>query len=469
MYIWLESEATIKLSDYDVVVVGGGNAALTTAITCAENGARTLLLESAPALERGGNTKYTRDIRYAHHEDKFTSGEYPKKELLEDLKSVSPGGIDEKIASLVIDKSEEIPSWMSTHGVIFKRAIRGTLSLSRTNAFFLGGGKALVNTYYRCAEKLGVNILYGAEVERFLFRGNRCESISFSREGKMTEVRSQYVVVASGGFEANLKMLKEIWGSAADNFIIRGTKYNTGIPFHRLVENGAKVTGDPKGGHMVAVDARGPKFDGGIITRIDAVPIGIVLNKTGRRFYDEGEDLWPKRYAIWGHLISEQPDQLAYVIIDSKMRDDFLPAAYPAFEASDIRELLLQLELPVDEAINTINQFNKGVVVGRFDRTKLDDCHTIGIEPPKSHWARRIDKPPYYAFPLRPGLTFTYMGLKVDEEGRVQREDGEFENIFAAGEVMSGNVLSSGYLAGFGLTIGTVFGIIAGKNATSVK
>ncbi len=457
------------MNDYDVVIVGGGNAALTAAITCAENGRKALLLESAPLLERGGNTKYTRDIRYAHQEDKFTLGNYPKGELLQDLRSVSRGDIDEKIASLVINESEEIPSWMSAHGVIFKREIRGTISLSRTNAFFLGGGRALVNTYYRRAEKLGVNILYGAEVQRFMFKGNRFESISFTQEGKIFEVKSDYVIVASGGFEANLKMLKEIWGDATDNFIIRGTKYNTGIPFQRLVENGAKVTGDPKGGHMVAVDARGPKFDGGIITRIDAVPIGIVLNKSGKRFYDEGEDLWPKRYAIWGHLIAEQPDQLAYVIIDSKMLDDFLPTAYPAFRSDDIRELLLQLGLPVDEAINTISRFNKGVVDGRFDRTKLDDCHTAGIEPPKSHWARRIDKPPYYAFPLRPGLTFTYMSLKVDEEGRVQKEDGEFENIFAAGEVMSGNVLSRGYLAGFGLTIGTVFGIIAGKNATSVK
>jgi Succinate dehydrogenase/fumarate reductase, flavoprotein subunit len=143
------------LNDYDVVIVGGGNAALTAAITCAENGRKALLLESAPLLERGGNTKYTRDIRYAHQEDKFTLGNYPKGELLQDLRSVSRGDIDEKIASLVINESEEIPSWMSAHGVIFKREIRGTISLSRTNAFFLGGGRALVNTYYRRAEKLG--------------------------------------------------------------------------------------------------------------------------------------------------------------------------------------------------------------------------------------------------------------------------------------------------------------------------
>ncbi|MEM4097999.1 MAG: FAD-dependent tricarballylate dehydrogenase TcuA [Candidatus Micrarchaeaceae archaeon] len=453
---------------YDVVIVGGGNAGLVAAITSAENGAKTLLLESAPKLDRGGNTKHTRDIRYAHSDDRFTSGVYPKNELLNDLRKVSKD-FDEKIAASVIDDSESVPYWMEHHGIKFKKEIRGTLSLSRTNAFFLGGGKALVNTYYREAERLGVKILYNAQVFDFSIKDNRCKSIQFTLDGQAQEVYSDSVIIASGGFEANLEKLKQIWGDAANNFSIRGTKYNTGIPFQSLVDKGAKVAGDPKGGHMIAVDARAPKFDGGIVTRIDAIPIGIVLNKKGIRFYDEGEDIWPKRYAIWGHLIAEQPEQIAYVIVDSKMLEDFLPTAYPAYTSNDLRELFEILKLPIDVSINTIKVYNEKVVDCSFDISKLDDCHTSGLQPPKSHWARRIDKGPFYAFPLRPGLTFTYLGLKVDQEGRVQTSDGEFENVYAAGEVMSGNILTYGYLAGFGLTIGTVFGIRVGNVATGKR
>src|SRR3979411_649900 len=164
-------------------------------------------------------------------------------------------------------------------------------------------------------------------------------------DGRAT-VRASTLVAAAGGFEANIEWLKQYWGDAADNFLIRGTPYNRGSILKMLLSNGVQEVGDPTQCHAVAIDARAPKFDGGIITRHDSVVFGIVVNKHAQRFYDEGEDLWPKRYAIWGRLVAMQADQLAFAIIDSKARELFMPTAYPAIRADTIDELAQKLGLP---------------------------------------------------------------------------------------------------------------------------
>jgi tricarballylate dehydrogenase len=216
----------------------------------------------------------------------------------------------------------------------------------------------------------------------------------------------------------------------------------------------------------VALDARAPKFDGGIVTRLDSVPFGIAINKNVERFYDEGEDFWPKRYAIWGKLIAEQPEQIAYSIVDAKGLPHFMPSVFPPLQADSIAELASALELDSRAVEAVVDGFNCSVRPGKFDPGTLDECHTEGIVPPKSHWARPIDTPPYYGYPLRPGITFTYLGVTIDEQARViMQDDKPAENVFAAGEVMAGNILGRGYLAGFGLTIGSVFGRIAGREA----
>ena len=280
------------------------------------------------------------------------------------------------------------------------------------------------------------------------------------------EIVAKALVVASGGFEANIPWLREYWGEAADNFIIRGTRHNQGRMLKQLLENGGKPVGDPRGCHAVALDARAPKFDGGIVTRLDSVPFGIVVNKQIKRFYDEGEDFWPKRYAIWGGLIARQPEQIAYSIVDAKALPHFMPSVFPPVEARSIGELAGALGLD-SSALNTaVRDFNQAVRPGAFDPGSLDSCRTEGLDPPKSHWARAIDTPPFYGYPLRPGITFTYLGITVNEQARVIRQDDTpSKNIFAAGEVMAGNILGKGYLAGFGLTIGSVFGRIAGAEA----
>ena len=279
-------------------------------------------------------------------------------------------------------------------------------------------------------------------------------------DGVPRTARAKSVVVAAGGFQANIEWLKEFWGEAADNFLIRGTPYDKGRLLRILLDNGAKPVGDPRQCHAVAIDARAPKFDGGIVTRLDCVSFGIVVNKNAQRFYDEGEDFWPKRYAIWGRLVAKQPDQIAYSIIDSKSIDLFMPSVFPPFEASSIKEMAALLELDPAALEQTVFAFNGATRPGTFNTTVMDDCTTEGLDPPKSHWARPLDTPPFYGYPLRPGITFTYLGVTVDEQAGTPSA-----NIFAAGEIMSGNILGKGYMAGFGMTIGTVFGRTAGKGA----
>jgi tricarballylate dehydrogenase len=393
---------------------------------------------------------------------------YPEEEFFEDLWRVTGGQTDEALARLCIRSSAGCTAWMKNHGVRFQPALGGTLHLGRTNAFFLGGGKALLNEYYAAAQRLGIEILYDAEVEDLAIEQGVFDHAVVAVAGVKHGVKAKTLVVAAGGFESNLEWLREVWGPAADNFIIRGTPYNKGKVLKALIERGVQTVGDPTQGHAVAIDARAPKFDGGIVTRLDCVSLGIVVNRDGERFYDEGEDFWPKRYAIWGRLVAQQPDQIAYSIIDSKAIGRFMPSVFPAYRADSIEELGARFGLPVGRFAATVRAYNQAVRPGTFDHAVMDDCRTEGLSPEKTHWAQRLDEPPYFGYPLRPGITFTYLGVKANEKANVLMQDGALaKNIFAAGEIMAGNILGKGYLAGFGMTIGSVFGRIAGEEAAN--
>ena len=460
--------AHIDLSrTYDVLVIGGGNAALCAAITARTHGASVLIVEAAPMPFRGGNSRHTRNIRTMHEAPlDVLADAYPEEEYWQDLVSVTGGLTNETLARLTIRHSRDHVGWMKRHGVRLQAPLTGTLQLARTNAFFLGGGKALVNAYYAAAQSLGVDVVYETEVVDLSLNEGRFATALVVHEDATHAIHARAAVVASGGFESNLGWLREAWGPPADNFIIRGTPYNTGRVLKCLLDAGVKSVGDATQGHCVAIDARSPKFDGGIVTRVDAVSFGIVVNRHAQRFYDEGEDFWPKRYAIWGRLIAAQPDQIAFAIVDSKSIGKFMPPVYPPLKAATIAELAALLELDASALSHTIDVFNGAVQPGAFDHTTLDDCRTDGISPPKTHWARRIDVAPFYAYPLRPGITFTYLGVAIDSRARVLLADGTpIDNVFAAGEIMAGNVLGKGYLAGIGMTIGTTFGRIAGEEA----
>lgn len=454
----------------DVLVIGGGNAALCAALRARETGASVLLLEASPRAWRGGNSQHTRNLRCMHDapQDVLTDV-YPEEEFWQDLLKVTGGQTDEKLARLAIRESAHCRDWMRRHGVNFQPSLSGTLHLSRTNAFFMGGGKALVNAYYRSAEALGVVVRYDSPVERLELRDGRFIAAHVGDE----RIEAHACVLAAGGFESNREWLREAWGQnddgewPADNFLIRGTRFNTGVLLKFMLDAGADPVGDPSQSHCVAIDARAPLYDGGICTRIDCVSLGIVVNREARRFYDEGEDFWPKRYAIWGRLVAQQPGQIAWSIIDAKSVGRFMPPVFPGTRADSLDELARALGLDADTFVRTVMEFNAACRGTDFDHTRLDGCHTEGLAPAKSHWARPLDRPPYFGYPLRPGITFTYLGLRTDETAAVRFGGRPSPNLFVAGEMMAGNILGKGYTAGVGMTIGTAFGRIAGAGAAT--
>jgi tricarballylate dehydrogenase len=454
----------------DVLVIGGGNAALCAALMAREAGASVLLLEAAPKAWRGGNSMHTRNLRCMHDAPQDVLVEaYPEEEYWQDLLKVTAGKTDEALARLVIRASSTCRPWMRRHGVHFQPPLSGALHVARTNAFFLGGGKALVNAYYRSAERLGVQVRYDSPVDRIELAGERFVA-AFSG-GERIAARS--CVLAAGGFESNREWLREAWGQnalgewPADNFLIRGTRFNTGVLLKHLIALGADSIGDPTQAHMVAIDARAPLYDGGICTRLDSVSLGVMVNREGQRFYDEGEDFWPKRYAIWGRLVAQQPGQIGYSIIDAKAIGRFMPPVFDGISAASLPELATKLGLDPDRLQRTVTDYNAACRVGSFDHTVLDDCHTEGLAPAKTHWALPLDTPPYHGYALRPGVTFTYLGLQVDASTAVRFGGKPSDNLFVAGEMMAGNVLGQGYTAGVGMSIGTAFGRIAGSQAAA--
>ena len=462
--------AAISEPVWDVIVIGGGNSGVCAAIAAAERDCSALVIEAAPADMRGGNTRHTRNLRAMHDAptDVLTD-RYSFEEYWDDLMRVTKGVTNNDLAELTLRGSAALTAWLSARGVRFQAALSGTLNLGRTNAFFLGGGRAMLNALCRHAETVGVQFIYDAEVDDVQLTDGFCEGIVVNWNDRRLTLSCKQLVTAAGGFEANLDWLAEGWGDAAKNFLVRGTPYNKGKILRSLLDHGAKPVGALDQCHAVAIDARAPKYDGGIASRLDAVPFAVVLNKDADRFYDEGEDFWPKRYAIWGRLVAGQPDQIAYAIIDSQGVNRFMPSVFTPIVDVTIEGLAEQLGLPPDATRSTIDAYNAACPAGQIDQSILDGKSTKGLTPEKTNWSAPISTPPFYGYPLRPGITFTYMGVAVNERAQILMADGRpFANMFAAGEIMAGNILGQGYLAGIGMTIGGVFGRIAGEEAARV-
>ena len=313
-----------------------------------------------------------------------------------------------------------------------------------------------------------MKIIYQANVTHLEIDEACVTRVDYTAQDAAHSLTPKAVIAASGGFQANIEWLERAWGPAAHNFRIRGTPYNRGAVLADLQAQNVQTVGDEKQCHAVAIDGRAPHFDGGIVTRLDCVVYSVVVNQNAERFYDEGEDVWPKRYAIWGRLVAEQPEQVAYAIIDRRAQGLFMPSVFPPEQADTIEELAGKLGLDAGALTQTIDAYNAacGPEDG-FAPGQLDGLTTAGLTPAKTNWARRIIEPPFFAYALRPGITFTYFGLRVNERAQVLSKEGAVQNLWAAGEIMAGSILGEGYLAGFGMTIGNVFGRIAGEEAAN--
>jgi tricarballylate dehydrogenase len=449
----------------DVLVVGGGSAALCAAIAARRSGATVRLVEQAPASLRGGNTRHARNFRLMHDGPQwYVPDSYGEEAFFKDLKRVTHGASDEQLARILIRGSATIATWLGDNGVRLQNPASGAMPYSRRTAFFLGGGKAMINALYATALKLGVRIDYDSEVVALAFGDDRNCAADIMHGSEIERVAARTLVLCTGGHQANLDWLRESFGAAADNFMIRGTPYANGAVLRLLLDAGAKPVGDASHAHMVAVDARGPKFDGGIVTRITAIPHGIVVDRNGKRFHDEGEDARKTHFARWGARIADCPDQIAYLILDAQGIARALPTAMPPIRADTFAALATKLGLDAVALQTTVADFNAATPAG--DNVPAIERRTSGLTPPKSRGAVALTAPPFAAYPIRPGVTFTHFGVAVDDRLRVMKTDGRPTcNVFAAGMIMAANVLDDGYLAGLGVALSTVFGRLAGEEA----
>ncbi len=464
----------------DVLVVGGGTAALCAAITTRRAGASVLLLERAPKGERGGNTRHSRNFRYVHEgPSPFSAGAYPETEFRSDLARVAGRDQDPALLRLLIERSRELPDWLAHLGVPLQPVAGGGLPHSRKTAFLLGGGKTLLNALYAAAERLSVAICYGASVEAIqcdepsapkvvprtaakdVYRAapKVVHSVDYSLEGSLHTVSPQIAILCCGGAQADREWLRTSWGERADGFINRGTPHAKSGLLRNLLSQGIAAAGDPAAAYLVAVDARSPADDGGIVTRVRSMHAGIVVDRDGQRRYDEGADTASTRYSAWGQRLADFPGQIGYLILDRRGLQVEAPSFYPAISAPSIADLAQQLGLPPLALERTLSAYNAAVSPRGANANE-------GLLPPKSSDALPLTEPPFAAYPMRPGITFTYHGVAVDARLRVRhREGGVIDNLFAAGMLMAPNLFSRGYLSGLALMIGLATGRAAGEGA----
>lgn len=451
----------------DVIVIGCGVAGLSVAASALEHNASVIILEKAPKEEAGGNNLYNDRgaFRHAHDEpdEPYIYGSYSEKEYFEDIMKVTNGKADRELAWLIVKGSREVVPWLNAMGIKWTRVPH--LHSERTHRFVEGAGPGLLNTLLKYVEQKGGHIYYEMKAESLLrnIYGRVVGVKALGKEGFVVFL-GKAIVLACGGFQANDEMLAR-YVKLINKPLLRGTKYDTGDGLIMASKVGASMTGAFQDFHCASMDARAPSIGCGTSYRIDCIPYGILVNKYGKRFLDEGEDLYTLTYAKFGRLILEQPDGIAYAIHDAKVANLYPKPPTNPFIAETIRELALKINIPPEALEDTINEFNNHVIQGIFDPNKKDGLHTEGIIPPKSNWALKIDKPPFYAYPARGGITFTFGGLKIDLNGRVlNTEDKPIPGLYATGDLIGG-LFYNNYPGGTGIARNLVLGKIIGRNA----
>ncbi|MGH6944974.1 MAG: FAD-dependent tricarballylate dehydrogenase TcuA [Geminicoccaceae bacterium] len=483
----------------DVVVVGAGNAALCAALAAAEEGASVLVLERAPEEERGGNTRFTAGaIRCAYDgvddlralmpdltEEEFAGtdfGTYTEDQFFEDMARVTEYRADPELVDLLVRKSRPTLRWLREKGVRFQ-PIWGRQAFKVGGRFKFwggltveawGGGPGLVEALLAAAAKNGIRVAYGARAVALLADDEGVHGLRVRHRGKTHEVRGRAVVLACGGFEANAEWRTRYLGPGWDLAKVRGTRFNTGDGIRMALEIGASPFGHWSGCHAVGWDRNAPEFGDlavGDGFQKHSYPFGIMINADGERFVDEGADFRNYTYAKYGRIVLGQPHQLAWQIFDRKvthlLRDEYRIREVTKARADTLEELVRQLEgVNGPRALETIGAFNRAVRIDvPFDPNVKDGRGTAGLKVPKSNWANAIDEPPFEAYQITCGITFTFGGLRISAQGQVIDGDGSpIPGLYAAGELVGG-LFYFNYPGGTGLMSGAVFGRIAGDSA----
>jgi tricarballylate dehydrogenase len=490
------------VAEVSVIVVGAGNAALAAAVSAQEQGAdRVVVLEKAPKELRGGNTHYSGGLfRFAYDRPEdllplvpdverelpgFPAGvePYPQKSFWQDLLRVTEGRTDPELGEILIGRSFDTVRWMVKHGIAMEPAVSlSAVRVGNTVKWSPGAiirarheGVGLSAMWFKVAEARGIEIRYGTSAVRLLQdkRGRVTGVVTQDADG-FGEITARAVVLGCGGFEANPEWRARYLGRPWDHAKVRGTRYNTGDGLRMAIEIGALPHGQWTGCHSTPIDAGAPPHGDRKLTdktnRL-SYPFGVLVNTRGRRFFDEGEDFQFYTYAKLGGIILNQPGGIAFQIFDAKVAD-LLEGRYKTgspIVADSIEELVEKLPVDRPTGLQALAEYNAAVDAGTFDPTVKDGLGTKGLDLPKSNWAQRLDTPPFVAYPVTGGITFTFGGVRINDRAQVMSTGwAPVAGLYACGE-MVGGLFHGNYPGGTGLMSGAVFGRIAGHSAATVS
>jgi len=489
------------MQSWDLVVVGGGNAAFCAALAAREQGASVLVLERAPEDEAGGNSRFTAGamrVAYAGVEDlrrlmpdltdeevaRSDFGTYTEEQFLDDMGRVTQYRCDPDLTEILVKQSLETLLWMRGKGIRFA-PIYGRQAFKVDGKFkfwggltveAVGGGEGLVEAWTQSANKHGVEVWYRARATALIADDEGVHGVRVRKEGKTLEVRAKAVVLAGGGFQSNPEWRARYLGPGWELAKVRGTRFNTGDVIRMALDIGAAPVGNWSGCHAVGWERNAPEFGDlavGDQFQKHSYPFGIMLNAEGKRFVDEGADFRNYTYAKYGRVILNQPGQFAWQVFDQKvkhlLRDEYKIKQVTKASANTLEELVLKLDdVDPKAALAEIEAYNAAVTQSiPFNPNVKDGRCTTGLAVNKSNWANVLDTPPYEAYAVTCGITFTFGGLRIDTGARVISTDGEpIPGLYAAGELVGG-IFYFNYPGGTGLTNGSVFGKIAGTSAAS--